>query len=553
MKGIRQRTFFLALGFGVLLFLALLGMQITSSPEFCGTCHIMRPYYESWKTSTHNRFACVECHIPPGLGSEFRKKYEALSMVVRYFTGTYSTNPWTEIEDAACLRCHDKRLIQGKELFGKVIFDHTPHLLELRRGKRLRCTSCHSQIVQGKHITATASTCFLCHFKDQKPGEGTARCELCHTPPDTVVTAQGVQFNHGDVQRFGMDCAWCHAKSIRGNGEVPRERCLTCHNEPARLARYGETELLHRIHVTDHKVECLSCHLEIRHGAIELEPAATPCEKCHLSGHEPTRDLYAGLGGKGVPPTPSPMFLTGITCEGCHFLPDTAAHGGLKKANEVSCMACHGTRYRKVFFFWKRAIEQAEKQVARALQKVSQTRQASLDLRDALANLRLVQRGGAIHNPEYALALLGWTYNTLRTQIGNGLPPWPEIPYETTCRSCHLNIPFRTASFRDYRFSHTRHVSVKGIRCDTCHRPHEEKPRGELLRPDLACASCHHKPSVQKSCPDCHGQGPELLTLRDGREFPHAYHVGEDVELACLDCHAPSGRVSFSICEDCHE
>ena len=48
---------------------------------------------------TSNQLACVDCHIPPGITSEFRKKYEALSMVVKYFTGTYSTNPWTEIDD----------------------------------------------------------------------------------------------------------------------------------------------------------------------------------------------------------------------------------------------------------------------------------------------------------------------------------------------------------------------------------------------------------------------------------------------------------------------
>jgi len=115
----------------------------------------MKPYYRSWQTSTHNKVACVECHIPPGLGSELRKKYEALSIAVRYITGTYGTNPWTEVDDASCLRCHDKRLIQGKELFKGVIFDHKPHLLQPKRGEKLRCTSCHSQIVQGKPISAT--------------------------------------------------------------------------------------------------------------------------------------------------------------------------------------------------------------------------------------------------------------------------------------------------------------------------------------------------------------------------------------------------------------
>src|SRR3990167_8631675 len=108
--------------------------------------YIMNPYYESWKQSSHKNIACVECHIPPGMTAELSKKYEALSMVARYFTGTYGTNPWTEIDDAACLRCHERRLLSGRELFGDVLFDHAAHLSAMRRGKRLRCTSCHSQI-----------------------------------------------------------------------------------------------------------------------------------------------------------------------------------------------------------------------------------------------------------------------------------------------------------------------------------------------------------------------------------------------------------------------
>lgn len=175
----------LALAAGLILGLGLVAMgtavEVSSRPEFCGSCHVMTPYYESWKGSSHHNVDCVDCHIPPGVTAEIRKKYEALSMVASYFTGTYGTNPWAEIDDAACLRCHERRLLSGKELFGDVLFDHAAHLAGMRRGKTLRCTSCHSQIVQGSHIAVTSSTCILCHFKGQASGSGTARCTLCHT------------------------------------------------------------------------------------------------------------------------------------------------------------------------------------------------------------------------------------------------------------------------------------------------------------------------------------------------------------------------------------
>ena len=47
----------------------------------------------------HNEIACVDCHIPPGVTAELEKKYQAIAMVARYFTGTYGTRPWAEVED----------------------------------------------------------------------------------------------------------------------------------------------------------------------------------------------------------------------------------------------------------------------------------------------------------------------------------------------------------------------------------------------------------------------------------------------------------------------
>jgi len=124
--------FVFAVGFGIVAMLLM--VQLTSTPTFCGlTCHNMKPYYDSWSHSKHNKIACVECHIAPGIGAEVRKKFEALSMVAKYFTGTTGTKPWAEVDDAACMRCHERRLLEGKEVFHNVLFDHTPHLTEMRR------------------------------------------------------------------------------------------------------------------------------------------------------------------------------------------------------------------------------------------------------------------------------------------------------------------------------------------------------------------------------------------------------------------------------------
>jgi nitrate/TMAO reductase-like tetraheme cytochrome c subunit len=524
--------------------------EFSSQPRFCGSCHIMAPYYESWRTSHHNTVACVECHIPPGVTSEFRKKYEALSMVARYFTGTYSTNPWAEVDDQSCLRsgCHVKRVLLGRELYQGVLFDHQPHLTEMRRQKQLRCTSCHSQIVQGSHITVTPTTCFLCHFKNTRPNTGTARCTLCHAVPDKTITTAGLSFNHGDVKRFAMECMACHEGVIKGNGEVPRERCFTCHNETARLERYGETEFLHRMHVTDHKVECLNCHIEIRHKIPAREEVlTTQCQSCHSSaaGHSAVRDLYRGIGGKGVAPQPAKMYLAGIRCEACHNRPQ----GDYQGANEVSCMTCHGPKYLAIYRSWQAGLTQRVDGLKTELQKAA----GDLDgsgadgagpLADAQANLALLERGKAIHNPPYAVELAEATHRTVVAALeaagktAVAAPPWVQAPYKIECLKCHFGIELLSGTAFGKQFPHTPHVVAARLRCTLCHG--DLTNHGTLRLQAADCVRCHEKisrPMVDVTAEECLSCHPaEIGPVSEMVTFPHAQHIA--LGLDCSMCHS---------------
>jgi nitrate/TMAO reductase-like tetraheme cytochrome c subunit len=42
-------------------------VEYTSRSDFCNSCHIMEPYYDSWKQGAHKDVACVKCHISPGV------------------------------------------------------------------------------------------------------------------------------------------------------------------------------------------------------------------------------------------------------------------------------------------------------------------------------------------------------------------------------------------------------------------------------------------------------------------------------------------------------
>ena len=552
-------------GFGLLM--TLLMVQVSSRPQFCGSCHVMAPYYASWTTSTHKEVACVQCHIPPGIHSEIEKKKEAISMVVSYFTGTYGTNPWAEIDDAACLQCHQRRLLSGREVFKDILFDHGPHLTELRREKKLRCTSCHSQIVQGSHISVTTSTCILCHFKAQPAGSGSARCTLCHEVPNRIIEKGTLSFDHGDVSRFDMKCSWCHAHVTKGDGDVPRQRCVVCHNEPSRLERYDDHAALHRIHVTDHKVECLHCHTEIQHGSFapRSEVAGTECQSCHAGGHSPQRDLFVGIGAKGVEPRPSAMHLAGIHCEGCHFLEKEIGSGHVQSANEVSCMACHGPRYSKMLGRWRTLME---KRVGTARKDLASYRRLAgaanpQPLADAEANLRLVEEGRGVHNIDYALDILKANRKMLNAaleSVGHSSLPgssWREIPYESDCLRCHQGIESQVVPFAGRTFDHGPHVIGFELSCDGCHLSHEEREAGEQAQISSAdCAPCHHTKAVtaRTECADCHAGITSKTVSFDGEDFEHEVHVVEE-ELECADCHTSQVRPGLDLeaCADCHD
>jgi len=245
--------------------------ELSSSPMLCNSCHIMTPYVEAWRASTHSQVACVQCHYPPGLRDTIWVKYQALSQVAKWATRTYTSKPFAEVEDGSCLRsgCHDSGALQRELIYKRgIVFDHGPHLREILGGRSLRCTSCHSQIVVGTHIEVTRAPCFLCHFK----GARTARtltpiagCTGCHRPPKGEILLGAVRFSHEDVVRRGVQCQSCHLNVVEGDGDAPRERCFTCHNQPAKLQRHADAPFIHDAHVAGHNIECTRCHTEIRH------------------------------------------------------------------------------------------------------------------------------------------------------------------------------------------------------------------------------------------------------------------------------------------------
>ena len=380
----------------------------------------MEPYYVSWQESSHRDVACIKCHFPPGAVEKVRGKMLGLVQLLKYVTQSAGPRMKAEIADASCLRCHDKRLLSGRVDFHGVPFDHQPHLTELRRGIQLRCTSCHSQIVQGKHMSVTTSTCSLCHFKDGLFNEKLGTCTRCHAIPDrTFDLGGGVKFSHDLAYERGVDCANCHRDQVRGNGDVPVERCTACHNRADDLKRIDNHVFLHQKHVTEHKVDCLECHLAIQHSLDphKIEHAAADCNSCHPNQHGEQIRMLLGEGGKGISAQHNGMASAGIACPSCHQAKEISPTGTvLWRASTAICSQCHDAaatnRLQARHEQLKNSLGDIEAGLSRAREAVgvasldeTQKSEITQRLRDLEDDLQFLRVGDSIHNMHYADSL----------------------------------------------------------------------------------------------------------------------------------------------------
>ncbi len=547
-------------------------IEYSARPGFCDNCHIMQPYYDSWATSSHRNVPCIKCHYAPGIRAEAMGKLQAANQVVKYVTGAYDIKPWAEIEDAACLRsgCHSERKVEGLVNYRGVNFDHAQHLGELRRGKQLRCTSCHSQIVQGDHLSVTPSTCFLCHFKGRPPGEPIAGCTGCHPSPPRVVSPAGYVVDHAQYVRDRISCVSCHTEVMVGEGAADRARCFSCHNEPERLNQFGDTTLMHRVHIADRNVECTQCHTPIEHRVTSLATTfELDCGSCHQGAHEAQRQMYAGIGGHDAHTAPSKMFLARVSCLGCHGQTTTIrGHEQVQLAGEASCMSCHGIRYANLLPAWQREMQRRLQRVepvvasARARARaLPLRRRAAADslLQLAQDNVDLVRRGRAAHNVAYADQLLRAALDLVQQAASAGGMAAPTISLgpavgESACFSCHIGVERSRVAFQGLEFAHEPHVLRGGLSCADCHTSLDNHG-GTTLASPAACSACHHSAIRQRNCATCH-EGPggapaQMLVLATG-DFSHAAHASGNV--ACRDCHAPPAMSASGLrCDNCHE
>lgn len=511
----------------------------TSDPEFCLSCHYEKPFYDSWKASTHSEIACIECH--PNL------RYRMPWLTFRYMTGLYDMQVHANVETDTCLSCHDK-----EELFAEPIqladqksFSHRQHLSEPLRGVELRCASCHSHIVQGNHKSVEETVCFTCHFMGASPSDSITGCDSCHGTPEESVARHGFSFNHEKYLKLGMSCGECHTKITEGTGQLQTGACYRCHVQPAKTP---PTEELHTIHVSRRGIDCFECHHDIKHGGLEMvETFNVACTDCHENLHSPQKALYMGVGGRDINDYPSRMFAAQVTCDGCHTEKQENRGAFTIQSTRIpdaqACVTCHEPGYDDMLADWQKTFRPMISYVdgrIRNATRASRTQRSREILETARHNFDLVKQGQPSHNVEYGVKLLQFTLNQLDEIQPRPLRerPQPLRTPDAYCASmCHnrLGMPEDLLFGDDVAFPHETHMYAVTEDCGSCH---SIEHHGETTITLAQCNTCHHVelPDAEDRCTDCHVTQSELYNGR------LRYHEDGDPNymldmVGCLECH----------------
>jgi len=540
--------------------------KVSETPFFCGLCHNMKIYVDSWKASSHRHVDCIKCHYKPGFTNHLRGKWQDGQLSLVYFiTGKSPTRPHAEI-DASCLQsgCHKRADLKDNFIFKNVLFSHPRHIGQMRRRMQLRCTTCHSQIVQGAHMTVTDVDCFICHF--YKGGEGgsspSTGCRTCHFEArGDIKVDKAFVFNHRRYIDRGITCSRCHTNVISGDGHIPDFACLQCHNKREILeARYA-SEFLHRKHVTDHEIPCFTCHSPIKHQITGLHYKGQPsetCSGCHPAGEHLNKvSMYLGKGARLVADRPNRMAIINMDCDVCH-------RKGSERTPEGTCRECHGDLTDGMAARWKEVVRQRQEELRVKIAAAGEAAKKRPDPRlnraigDAEYNYAFIQKSNGVHNIVYAVEVIEKTLKTLQVALaGKGQnAPGTGRTGEVSCLAlCHGGIADKSVPFGSVIFPHALHVEGEDG-CAKCHSPYVQHGQTHLV----GCSECHHGKGMGKvRCSDCHRAEETMFQGKGVKGIADTPDVMRG-KVACVQCHTgvkrgkvETGAALKAGCAGCHE
>lgn len=304
-------------------------LYYTSRPDFCGSCHIMDPYYESWKSDVHSgkgHATCVDCHYAPGQQHSLMAKFRGFSQLTSYFSGRAGAGrPKAHVQDPSCVRsrCHgDLEFMTTEYEFGDIAFDHAKHLdpqgqsLLQKQNELVELRAELQGLLGQDHLATLETIAKSIQHSDQRNQQLAAWLDaqgLAHLRDNVLAYAELIHTEVRIDQLRGLKCSNCHQfdSSLQNHFAVAKTVCYTCHfiNQPFNTntgrclschepptgpvpVHYGvhpatqpTTETTSAAIMMDHAIiiandiNCVSCHIDLIHGTGQVN--RRDCENCH--------------------------------------------------------------------------------------------------------------------------------------------------------------------------------------------------------------------------------------------------------------------------------
>lgn len=132
-------------------------IHLTSTNEYCISCHIHPMADASWKKSVHYetrsgyRVACIDCHLPPkGNGYLWAKATTGLRDLWSKWTKDSASFNWTDrgrlevartyVYESSCLKCHENLFPANLTKAGE---DAHLYYIQTKKTAELNCINCH--------------------------------------------------------------------------------------------------------------------------------------------------------------------------------------------------------------------------------------------------------------------------------------------------------------------------------------------------------------------------------------------------------------------------
>ena len=157
----------LLVGVGIVIAFPLFSMSYytmvrTSTPEFCASCHEIKPAVVAWRSSSHTNNGagvvvdCMDCHLPAPQDTFdffFAKTYHGIKdVVIHFFQDAYDRekareSAYAAFENDQCQKCH-RNLLHMPTQRGAMLAHRS--VVYARPGYEKKCVDCHYDLVHSE-------------------------------------------------------------------------------------------------------------------------------------------------------------------------------------------------------------------------------------------------------------------------------------------------------------------------------------------------------------------------------------------------------------------